>query len=149
MNDDVDKILRENRYATVSTVDSEGKPWAAPVWYVYDDDMNIYWWSPSLSQHSKNIKQNANVYITIFDSKVKEGDGIGLYVRAVAREVNDSELDVAINSYNNSTEIFKLSRDNCTANAPTRLYVAVPSESWLNRGKDEGEFYIDFREEVR
>lgn len=70
-------ILATIRYATISTVDDNGKPWAAPVWYVYDEG-NIYWWSSAESQHSKNVESNGEAYITVFDSTVPEGDGVGL-----------------------------------------------------------------------
>jgi nitroimidazol reductase NimA-like FMN-containing flavoprotein (pyridoxamine 5'-phosphate oxidase superfamily) len=145
MSDKGKEILKQIRYATLSTVDETGAPWAAPVWYVCDDNFDIYWWSPTEAQHSKNINSNPNIYVTIFDSTLPEGEGVGLYLRAQASEISDGELDAAIERYNNSTKIFKLDKANCTANAPTRIYKALIEESWTNDGVSQDGFYIDKR----
>lgn len=137
-------ILETIRYATISTVDTEGKPWAAPVWYVYDNG-NIYWWSPIETQHSRNIDQNSEVYITVFDSTAPEGEGAGLYFRANATQLADGELNKAIELYNNSTSIFKLDINNCTGGAPTRMYKATIREAWKNDGIEREGFYVDKR----
>jgi uncharacterized protein YhbP (UPF0306 family) len=118
---------------------------AAPVWYVYDGDLNIYWWSPVEAQHSRNISTNTNVYITVFDSTLPEGEGKGLYLRAEAKEIEDDKLDSVIELYNETTEIFKLDRENCTNNAPTRLYRAITREGWTNDGLTKDGFYVDQR----
>lgn len=145
MSDKVKKILEQIRYATISSVDNDGKPWAAPVWYVFDKHQNIYWWSPVESQHSKNIANNPNVYITVFDSTVSEGEGFGLYMRANASVVSDDGLDSAIDLYNQSTKVFKLDRENCTGNAPTRVYKSTIDRRWVNDGVEQDGFYIDKR----
>lgn len=144
MNETVKQILDNIRYATISTVDSTGKPWAAPVWYVYDNE-NIYWWSPVETQHSKNIAQSSEVYITVFDSTAPEGEGAGLYFRANATELSDDELNKAIRLYNDSISIFKLDKNNCTGSAPTRMYKAVIKEAWRNDGIEREGFYVDIR----
>lgn len=144
MNDKVKTLLQTIRYATISTIDEDNKPWAAPVWYVFDEK-SIYWWSPVDSQHSKNIVHNSNIYVTVFDSTVPEGDGFGLYMRAEAGVIAADELDSAIDLYNQSTKIFKLNRENCTDNAPTRMYKAVIKERWVNDGTEQNGFYIDQR----
>ena len=141
----LEKILRDNRYMTVSTVDQDGMPWAAPVWYAHDNNGNFYWWSPIESQHSRNIKNNSNVYLTIFNSKAAEGDGLGLYIQATATELPKEELDAIIELYNSTTSIFKMSRLNCSGDAPTRLYKAIPSKIWHNDGLERDEHYTDIR----
>jgi general stress protein 26 len=143
----IGKLLSSSRYATLSTVDQSGDPWAAPVWFVHDDQ-NIYWWSPTDTVHSKNISLNGKVYITIFNSGASEGDGSGLYIRASADLVEDWDVDKIIDLYNTSTEIFKLDRKNCTGNAPTRLYKATPQKIWVNKGEEIDGFYSDFRETI-
>lgn len=148
-NKEIDAILSATRYITVSTVDQKGKAWAAPVWYVTDDELNFYWWSPMVSQHSVNISHNPNVYITIFDSTVKEGDGIGLYVRAVASELEEQDIPRIIALYNATTKQFKMSEGNCSGVAPTRLYKAVPREVWINRGGENEGYYEDYREAIK
>lgn len=147
MEDRVKTLLQAIRYATISTIDKDGEPWAAPVWYVFDYN-NIYWWSPIDSQHSKNIAHSSNIYITIFDSTAPEGDGFGLYIRAEAEILTDDELDSAIDLYNQSTKIFKLDQENCTGNAPTRMYKAIVTQRWVSDGVEQDGFYIDKRVRV-
>ena len=142
-----DQILSEIRYATISSVDSDGQPWAAPVWYVFDKD-RLFWWSPLESQHSKNIELNPDVFITIFNSTTPEGEGLGLYFKARANVVDGDELDTAIQLYNASTSVFKLNRENCTNEAPTRMYKALISQAWKNDGIERKGFYIDKRVEL-
>lgn len=141
-------ILEKVRYCTVSTVDQDGKPWAAPVWYVSDENDTIYWWSPTTSQHSENIAKNSNVYLTIFDSSAPEGEGLGLYIRAEAHEVSEEDLEKAMELYNASTVQFKMSRQNCCAPAPTRMYKATPREMWMNDGLERDGFWQDVRTAV-
>lgn len=147
MNDDKTRqILDATHYATISTVDKEGSPWAAPVWYTLDDSNNIYWWSAKTSQHSMNIKSDPKCYITIFDSTLPEGKGVGLYIRAEAFEINDdSEIDSAIDLYNNTTEVFKLKIGDCTGKAPTRIYKAIPRKVWINSEAEVDGQYVDTR----
>ena len=145
---EVQSIVKRVRYATISTVDESGSPWAAPVWYVYDNQNNIYWWSPVDSQHSRNIMLNDRVYITIFDSSAPEGDGVGLYIRANASKVPDDELDSVIEIYNAATTKFKLDLSNTTGNAPTRLYKAVPITIQINDGVESDGFYKDIRKDI-
>ncbi|MCA9342245.1 pyridoxamine 5'-phosphate oxidase family protein [Candidatus Saccharibacteria bacterium] len=67
MNEVVRKILNSSRYATISTVDSDGNPWAAPVWYVRDENMNVYWWSPIESQIQRTLsltQTSTSLYLT-------------------------------------------------------------------------------------
>ena len=141
-------ILKYVRYATISTVDNSALPWASPVWYVIDDNMNIYWWSPIDSVHSQNIYNQHEIFVTIFDSSLPEGKGIGIYMRAEAKEVPVDELEKVIQIYNTSTEIYKLDMNNCSGDAPTRLYKATPHQLWLNDGETHDGYWIDIRKEV-
>lgn len=142
------EILERIRYCTVSTVDEKGQPWAAPVWYAFDDMLNIYWWSPTTSQHSKNISNNNKVYITVFDSTLPEGSGIGVYMRGSAGPVEFKNLDAAMELYNASTKVFKMSTENCSGSASTRMYKATPSELWMNDESNANGFYEDVRTQI-
>ena len=37
------------------------QPWAATVFFAYDDDLNLYWISRTDRRHSQEINQNHNV----------------------------------------------------------------------------------------
>ncbi|HTE22270.1 MAG TPA: pyridoxamine 5'-phosphate oxidase family protein [Candidatus Limnocylindria bacterium] len=85
------EILQKIIYATIATASKDGKPWNSPVRHTYDKDLNIYWFSDKEGHHSRNVRQNENVFIVIYDSTVPEGQGEGVYFEAKAYEVNDPE----------------------------------------------------------
>lgn len=147
-SEQVKDILSSVRYATLSTTDESSKAWAAPVWYVFDEQKTLYWWSPINSQHSRNIERSSEVYITVFNSTTPEGEGLGLYIRAKAEQVPDEKLDEVIKRYNSTTTKFKLNRENTTGNAPTRLYQATPTTIQVNDSVETDGFYQDIRRDV-
>ncbi len=57
------------RFCTLSTIDENGKPWGAPLFYSWDADGNIYWTSAVRAQHSINIARTSDAYITILSDK--------------------------------------------------------------------------------
>lgn len=148
MNNSINDILSAVRYATISTKDDTGKVRAAPVWYVFDEQQMLYWWSPINSRHSQNIVRDSEVYITIFNSTAPEGEGSGLYIRSKAEQVPNELLDEVITRYNSTTTKFKLSRENTTGNAPTRLYRAIPTTIQINDATETDGFYQDIRRNV-
>ena len=144
----IQSLLNTSKYLTLSTRDKAGMPWAAPLWFVHDSDLNLYWWSPKDAQHSQNIAQSNDVYITIFNSNAAEGEGSGLYIRARAQQLENADVDKICQLYNDSTVHYKLNPRNCTGDAPTRLYKATPLTMWVNDELIENGFYTDVRKEL-
>ena len=63
-DDEREAFLREANVAVLSTVDSRGRPHAAPVWYLYDD--GVFRISTGVgSQKHKNIEANPNISLVI------------------------------------------------------------------------------------
>ena len=94
MNDVALRILRNNTYATLSTVSEDGSPWATPVHFAYDDTQ-VYWFSDAGTVHSQNIMRDNRVFVTIFDSRqmVAEPEDRGaLYLQSEARKLDGDEL---------------------------------------------------------
>lgn len=148
MRDSAMPFLDTIRYCTLSTVDADGLPWAAPVFYVYGNDGDIYWWTDVESQHSRNIAHNPTIYITIFDSTAPEGEGSGLYIRAAARVVPENEIAHAREIYNRFARTFRLSPRDTEGDCPMKLYVAMPEKMWVNAESSREGRYVDVREEL-
>ncbi len=76
------KILREifdnQSYLCLATANEEGKPWASPVAYVCDENFCLYFISYIGSQHAKNIRENKDVSISIYDSHQKLRNALGI-----------------------------------------------------------------------
>ena len=143
------KIIAKILFITIATSSKDGKPWNSPVYSAFDENYNFFWASDQSSQHSKNIKENNNVFIVIYDSTVPEGHGEGVYIKAKAYELDDKDeivdalkcLDGRVGKKPHSPEQF-------LNEMPRRVYKAVPEKFWVN---DDGEIngnYIDVRLEI-
>lgn len=146
------EIIQDILYITIATCSKDGQPWNSPVYSAYDDDYNFYWASWRENQHSKNIVENNNIFIVIYDSKVHEGKGRGVYIQAKAHELNnENEIADAIKLLDGRVGKVK---DTITrikqfqGNKPRRIYKAVPERFWINGNGDVKGEYIDVRFEV-
>jgi len=86
------KIIEKNQYVSIASTDKAGNPWISPVVYSYDDNWNLYFVSMPTSKHCKNIKNNKDVAIAIFDSHQKSGEGVGLQIEAKIELVKPNDL---------------------------------------------------------
>lgn len=162
MNIELDEILNTNLYLTISTCDLEGMPWISNIYYVYDMNYNMYWYSPKDSRHSKLILKNSNVAVSIFNSTAVGDDVKAIYIQASAYEVSDTkEISKALILYGkkmiktkfvnrkkaylefiNSIKDFK-------GSSPIRLYKAVPTKIWkLGDSEIYNKKYVDRRIEI-
>ena len=90
----VRSILHSNNLLTLSTLDKDTKnPCSSTAYYSFDGDLNLYFWTDPNAQHSKNIVNNSNVAITIFDSTQEWGSLLqGIQLRGTANIVTKKEL---------------------------------------------------------
>lgn len=141
------EILEKIIYATLATVTDEGKPWNSPVRHVYDDDLNIYWFSDKENQHSKNVRSNGEVFIVIYDSTVPEGDGEGVYLQCTVTELTDPDEIRKARRIKKERDMDDA--DEFLGNAIRRVYKAEPRCVWMNDAEiDDGKFIRDYKVEV-
>src|ERR1700693_2444165 len=129
------EILEKIIYATIATAGKDGKPWNSPVRHVYDGDLNIYWFSDKENQHSKNVRENEDVFIVIYDSTVPEGQGAGVYIQAKARQLEDPEEIRAARRIKKGPD--KDAPDDFMGDAIRRVYKAVPQRVWINDSEEK------------
>ena len=92
--------LKEAKLMQVATA-RKNKPWVATVWYVHDEDMNLYFISRRKRRHSLEIKANPNVAGAIVKPHYK-GSGekvIGLQFEGLAKEATGEQLETARKLY--------------------------------------------------
>lgn len=148
MNDAL-RILESAQFCNIATVCEDGSPWNTPVFFVSDKKRDIYWWSSLKAVHSKNMLRDARVYITVLDPKASQMDGLAVYIQGNAKVIEGkSELNEAIELYNERSIFVKLAKDICSEDAPTRIFKAKADNIWLNSGDKEGEYYVDVRKKV-
>jgi general stress protein 26 len=144
-NNAAKKIIEEIKYLTVATVDENGQPWSTPLAGFHDSEYNFYWASWSENQHSKNIRSNRKVFITIYDSTPPDGPTEGVYIIAEAIELAD-ETEI-----NQSALVFKGDKYNpsdgkyYTGDYPRRIYKAIPKKIWTNSDGNINGNFIDVR----
>ena len=77
----VRNIVQENTYLTLATTDGDG-PWCAPVQYVADEQLNLYFVSLPESRHMTHVKANPSVAVAIFDSQQPPFTSRGVQIEA-------------------------------------------------------------------
>ena len=142
----IDKIL----YITIATVNKNGEPWNSPVYSAFDENYNFYWASDQNGKHSKNISENENVFIVIYDSTAPEGTGEGVYIKAKTTVLTDNKeilhgLEVLDKRVGKTKE---RNENEFLDEYPRRVYKATPEKVWVNDEGDVNGNYIDIRIEI-
>lgn len=83
------KVIKNILYINIASITPSGKPWNTPLYCAFDKDLNYYWLSWKLNQHSKNIRNNPSAFVTIYDSTVPAGTGFGVYFEGKAYELKN------------------------------------------------------------
>lgn len=143
------KIVDKIKYLTIATVDSEGKPWNAPVFGMCDEDFNCYWGSYQGTQHSKNIEYNGMVYIAIYDSTVAPGTGWGVYIRGTAKIIEDkAEVKKIFEMMKKRHDDSFWPIETMSGDGPIRFYKATKEHIWMNDGDKVADTYVDVRRQL-
>ncbi|HSW78463.1 MAG TPA: pyridoxamine 5'-phosphate oxidase family protein [Candidatus Babeliales bacterium] len=146
---DVLRILASAEFCNIATACEDGSPWNTPVFFVTDNDQNLYWWSSLKAVHSKNILRDGRVYITILDPKATQKDALAVYIQGRATVLEDSlKIIDAMELYNKRSVFVKLTDDISSGYAPTRLFEAKADNIWLNAEGKVGDYYVDVRKRV-
>ena len=81
--------LTDNNHMQLATV-HDGNPWLCTVYFVADDNFNLYWTSGRSRQHSLEILTNPSAAVTVVrDTERKQA----LQIVWQAYEVSDDELE--------------------------------------------------------
>lgn len=152
------EIIDETLYLVLATADADGRPWASPVYCAHAGYVEFYWISSPEVTHSRNIAQRPQVSIVLFDSRQPPSTGRGVYLEALAEQVPDADVDVALTVYNGRSDPDTggraFGRDQVTGPAPYRMYRATVSRYSMlcprpvGRPCDEHGMAVDHRIEV-
>jgi len=83
-------FLASQSTLSLATVDDSGHPQAAPLFYVSNDALNLYWLSSPTSRHSVNLATQPRVAVTIYPAVWAWADIRGLQVEGSAHSVIDA-----------------------------------------------------------
>jgi uncharacterized protein YhbP (UPF0306 family) len=85
----ITEYLAGNKHMQLATV-KDGQPWLCTVYFVADDDFNLYWTSGRSRQHSLEILSDSKAAVTVVrDAERKQA----LQMVGNAYEVGGSDLD--------------------------------------------------------
>lgn len=146
--DKAKRIIKKIVYITLATCSKSGQPWNSPLYSVHDKAYNFYWASPKEAVHSQNIRENDNVFLVIYDSTAPEGTGEGVYIKAKACEINNTEDVEEVLKVYSSTVGANMNAKEFQGDYPRRFYKAVPEKVWINGEGEVNGNYIDIRTEV-
>lgn len=124
-------------YMTLGTSDENGEPWVSPVYFASANYREFYWISSPEARHSKNIMLRPQISIVIFDSQIPIGMGQAVYMSAVAKQVEGSDLVRCLSIYNgrfqNPSEhgVRTIALEHVSGTGLHRLYQATVHESWM------------------
>lgn len=146
------EIIEKIFYLTIATSSKDCKPWNSPVYGAYDEGYNFFWASDQNGQHSKNIAENENVFIVIYDSTVPEGQGEGVYIQAKAKKLEEEDeirhalkyLDGRVGKKKDEEARIQ----EFQGEMPRRVYQATPEKVWMNGEGSVNGNYVDTRVEI-
>jgi uncharacterized protein YhbP (UPF0306 family) len=127
----IKEYLKQARMMQVSTT-SGSKPWICTVYFVSDEDQNLYWLSLPARRHSKEIAENNKIAVAIA-VKFDKNPIIGIQAEGKAEVVEEQKtveniLPEYIKKYDSGkdfTELFKAGKNqHC-------LYKFIPGAYFL------------------
>ena len=127
-------------YLTLATADRAGLPWPSPVWYAQAGYREFFWVSAPGARHSRNLAEQPEAGIVIFDSHVAAGTAQAVYLTVTTAEVTAEELirSMGVFSARSRERLGKpWTPDDVRAPAAPRLYRATVSELWVLDGFDQ------------
>lgn len=143
------EIIEKIEYLNIASITPEGLPWNSPVYCAYDKELNFYWLSWKENQHSKNIRNNSNVFVTIYDSIVPASTGVGIYFQGKAHELNNPiEILTGIKCVYLRSKHKMRDVAMFLTSYPRRVYKFAPEKIWINGTGQIDENPIDVRTEL-
>lgn len=144
------EILANTPYLVVASVDKDGLPNNSPMFSAYDEQYNFFWNSQLNSKHSENIRNNLNVFCVVFNSSVKEGDGMGVYMKGKSFELNDKEeTKYAMKIFYTKKGKDPKSEELYLGDSPRRFYKFVPEIFYINTYEKVNGLPVDGKIEIK
>ena len=121
----VGRLLKGQSTLALASVGADGAPQVAPLFYVCGDDLRLYWFSSTSSEHSKNVERNSAAAVTVYVPTDQWQEIRGVQMRGRVSVVADGERRGSIQKQ--YTERFQLGTVFEALIARTTLYEFRPS----------------------
>jgi hypothetical protein len=127
-------IIDANLYMVLGTADAAGRPWVSPVYYAPAGYREFLWLSSPDAKHSQNVQTRPEVGIVIFDSTVPIDTGQGVYMSALAQELDGAEVTDRIEVFSQRSVGHggrPFTSNDVRAPSRLRLYLAIAHEHYV------------------
>jgi uncharacterized protein YhbP (UPF0306 family) len=88
----IKRFLEGQSTVALATLDANGHPQIAPLFFVSDDALNLYWLSSATSRHSVNLMANTRVAATIYPVAWHWTEIRGLQIEGAAASVTEENV---------------------------------------------------------
>jgi uncharacterized protein YhbP (UPF0306 family) len=85
-------FLETQSTMALATVNTERLPQIAPLFFVADDQLNLYWLSAMQSRHSINLTAQQQVSATVYPSVWQWNDIVGVQIEGEAEAITDDRM---------------------------------------------------------
>jgi uncharacterized protein YhbP (UPF0306 family) len=82
-------LLREQSTVALATVDEHGEPCVAPLFYIADDELTLYWLSADDSLHSRNLARTPRASASVSRSTENWREICGVQMHGSATAVTE------------------------------------------------------------
>ena len=121
----VGRLLKGQSTLALASTGADGSPQVAPLFYLCEDDLRLYWFSSTSSDHSKNVERNSAAAVTVYLPTEQWQEIRGVQMRGRVSVVTDDERRRSIQKL--YTERFQLGMVFEVLIARTSLYVFEPA----------------------
>jgi uncharacterized protein YhbP (UPF0306 family) len=102
-------LLREETTLSLATMNETGEPCVAPLFYIVDEELSLFWLSSEASLHSGNLRRIPRAAITIYRHAVNWKDIRGVQMRGSVAVIADPKLrSTIVKTY---CQLFQLNAD--------------------------------------
>lgn len=121
----VGRLLKGQSTLALASTGADGLPQVAPLFYLCGDDLRLYWFSSTSSEHSKNVERDSAAAVTVYVPTDQWQEIRGVQMRGTVSVVVDDERRGAIQK--EYTERFQLGTLFEVLIARTTLYEFLPA----------------------
>jgi uncharacterized protein YhbP (UPF0306 family) len=84
-------LLSGETTLSLATTGENGEAWVAPVFYIVDKDLTLYWLSSESSQHSQNLQRTCRAAATVYRNTDSWRKICGVQMRGATSTVTEPE----------------------------------------------------------
>ncbi len=126
--------MAENAHMTIATC-STGQPWAAVVFFAFDDDLNLYFLSDRNTRHARELSRSSKVAVTINKEWTEPAPVRGLQIEGEAQQVKPMQIPSAfavyLKRFPGTKDFISSDKEFLKKAFTTRIYQVVPKRIWF------------------